>query len=73
MYCPQWVTEDMTSLRLLFGSLKDERRDPENVGRLRVQEMDMEIIRDYDPEEEEEDLEDFMDNDLKQIFPYVAL
>ena len=72
VYCPQWVTEDMTSLRQLFGSLKDERSDPESVGRLRVQEMDVEIIRNYEPDEEELE-EDDMDYDLKRIFPYVAL
>ena len=72
VYCPQWVTEDMTSLRQLFGSLKDERSDPESVGRLRFQEMDVEIIRNYEPDEEDLE-EDDMDYDLKRIYPYVAL
>ena len=62
----------MTSLKQLFGSLKDERSDPESVGRLRVQEMGVEIIRNYEPDEEDLE-EDDMDYDLKRIDPYVAL
>ena len=62
----------MTSLRQLFGSLKDERRDPESIGRLRVQEMDADMIPNYGPEGD--DLEEYdMEYDLKQIHPYVAL
>ena len=62
----------MTSLRQLFGSLKDERGDPESIGRLRVREMDADIIRNYGPEGDDLEKED-MEYDLKQIYPYVAL
>lgn len=71
VYSPQWVTEDMTSLRQLFGSLKDERSNTENVGRRRLQAMDVDVVRDYDPEDHEEELM-FLDFP-HQIFPYKAL
>ena len=55
----------------LWVSQKRAQR-PESVGRLRVQEMDVEIIRNYEPDEEDLE-EDDMDYDLKRIYPYVAL
>ena len=61
----------MTSLKQLFGSLKDERDKPENLGQRRLQAMDVDMAQDSDAEYDEERLM-FLDFP-QQIFPYMAV
>ena len=73
VYCPQYVREDMTSLRQLFGALQDERENLESIGRRRIEQLNEEIMENYEHEDEEDEEYMHMEEPLKHMHPFFAL